>query len=70
MSCFLSVWLENFQVVTVDIEWLCRSVGQYKLLSIRPFALCSDDNFAELNYPPDLLANVPYNFTENTCSQN
>ncbi|XP_056633690.1 RING finger protein PFF0165c-like isoform X1 [Diorhabda sublineata] len=53
-------WLEKYEVVTVDIEWLSRSVGRYKILSVRPYLWCSDDNIEKLGYPIDLI--------ENTCS--
>ena len=45
-------WLEALKVVTVDIEWLSRSVGQYNLLSLRPLPLCSDDTIDNLGYTP------------------
>lgn len=61
-------WLEALKVVTVDIEWLSRSVGQYNLLSLRPFTLCSDDTIDNLGYPPELTANMTYSFSQQTFS--
>ncbi|KRT80531.1 hypothetical protein AMK59_6735 [Oryctes borbonicus] len=57
-------WLEVFKVVTVDIEWLSRSVAQFQLLSLKPFSLCSDDNISQLGYPEELLADTPFSFSQ------
>lgn len=51
-------WLESFKVITVDIEWLSRSVGQYKIMSLRPFALCSEDLLDSLGYPEDMICSM------------
>ncbi|KAG5880659.1 hypothetical protein JTB14_022821 [Gonioctena quinquepunctata] len=51
-------WLETYKTVTVDIEWLSKSVGRYKLLSVRPYIWCSDDNLDDLGYPPYLTEMV------------
>lgn len=51
-------WLEKYKVVTVDIEWLSRSVGRYKILSVRPYLWCSDDNIDDLGYPNYLTENT------------
>lgn len=48
-------WLEKFKVITVDIEWLSRSVGQYKIVSLKPFALCSEDLLDNLDYPDEMI---------------
>lgn len=55
-------------MITVDIEWLTRSVGQYRVLSLRPFALCSDDLLNSLGYPEELTANVPFSFSQSNYS--
>lgn len=51
-------WLETFKVITVDIEWLSRSVGQYKVMSLRPFALCSEDLLDNLGYPEEMVCSI------------
>uniref|UniRef100_A0A6P7F707 Breast cancer type 1 susceptibility protein homolog n=1 Tax=Diabrotica virgifera virgifera TaxID=50390 RepID=A0A6P7F707_DIAVI len=44
-------WLEKYKIVTVDIEWLSRSVGRYKVISVRPYIWCSDDLLDDIGYP-------------------
>jgi hypothetical protein len=61
-------WLDALKVVTVDIEWLSRSVGQYQILSLRPFVLCSEDYIERLGYPPQLLVNMTYSASQQTFS--
>nr|CAI5828985.1 unnamed protein product [Callosobruchus analis] len=56
----LGGWLEQYKVVTIDIEWLSKSIGRYKQISFRPYILCSDETLDELNYPDHLVENVPY----------
>ncbi|XP_017782878.1 PREDICTED: intracellular protein transport protein USO1-like [Nicrophorus vespilloides] len=48
-------WLETLKVITVDLEWLSRSVGQYKLVSVRKYALCPDEAICDLGYPDELM---------------
>ncbi|KAF7285015.1 hypothetical protein GWI33_012330 [Rhynchophorus ferrugineus] len=57
-------WLEAYKTVTVDIEWFIKCVAQYKLLSFRPFVLCSEDTIFDLNYPDVLVESVPFVLTE------
>nr|XP_023011827.1 uncharacterized protein LOC111502085 isoform X1 [Leptinotarsa decemlineata] len=57
-------WLETYKTVTVDIEWLSKSVGRYKLLSIRPYIWCSDDHLDDLGYPPNLTEAVQSSSSE------
>ncbi|XP_018575179.1 uncharacterized protein LOC108913978 isoform X2 [Anoplophora glabripennis] len=57
-------WVEKYKTVTVDIEWLSKCVGQYKILSIRPYVWCSEDNLGDLGYPSALTETVPLSFTE------
>lgn len=52
------------KVVTVDLEWLSRSVGQYETLSLRPFTLCSEDNIGDLGYPEQLLVELPFSLQD------
>lgn len=61
-------WLETLKVVTVDIEWFSRSVGQYKVLSVRPFTICSENSIDSLGYPPDLVANMTFSSSQQTFS--
>lgn len=61
-------WLEALKVITVDIEWLSRSVGQYKVLSLRPFALCSEDSLDNLGYPDEMVANMQLSSSQSTYS--
>ncbi|KAK5646566.1 hypothetical protein RI129_005030 [Pyrocoelia pectoralis] len=61
-------WLEKLKVVTVDLEWLSRSVGHFQTSRLRPFALCSEESFSDLSYPAELLEDVPYSFTANIGS--
>ncbi|GJQ70625.1 hypothetical protein Trydic_g23016 [Trypoxylus dichotomus] len=63
-------WLERLKVVTVDVEWLSRSVGQFQLLSLKPFSLCSDDNIADLGYPEELLVDTPFSFSQSMYKKN
>ncbi|RZC38514.1 BRCT domain containing protein [Asbolus verrucosus] len=61
--------VEVFRVITVDVDWLSRSVGQYTLHGLRPFTLCSEDNIDDLEYPPELLSNnVQISFLPSTSS--
>lgn len=54
--CLLFVdLLQNLKVITVDLEWLTRSIGQYKLGSLVPYTLCSENSLDSLNYPEELL---------------
>lgn len=53
--CILLDWLETLKVITVDLEWLSRSVGQYKLVSVRKYALCPDEAICDLGYPDELM---------------
>ncbi|KAJ8917481.1 hypothetical protein NQ315_005530 [Exocentrus adspersus] len=57
-------WVEQYKTVTVDLEWLSKCVGQYKVLSIRPYIWCSEDHLNDLGYPPFLTEVVPLSFTE------
>ncbi|XP_072390412.1 uncharacterized protein [Diabrotica undecimpunctata] len=50
-------WLEKYKIVTVDIEWLSRSVGRYKVISVRPYIWCSDDLLDDIGYPSYLTEN-------------
>lgn len=59
-------WLEEVHIITVDIEWLSRVVGQYQVTSVRPFVLCLDEQIEDLGYPPSLIAVVPDNFDDTT----
>lgn len=61
-------WLETLKIVTVDIEWLSRSVGQYKILSFRPFALCSEDLLDNLGYPEEMVASMHFSNSQSTYS--
>ncbi|XP_044268828.1 uncharacterized protein LOC123014008 [Tribolium madens] len=61
-------WLEALKVVTVDLEWLSRSVAQYQVLSLRPFTLCSDNSIDSLGYPPELVVDMTYSFSQQTFS--
>lgn len=51
----------------MDIEWLTRSVGQYEVLSLSSYNLCSDELLHKLGYPPQLLgATLTSLSTQNT----
>ncbi|EFA04146.2 uncharacterized protein LOC103313062 [Tribolium castaneum] len=67
-SDLYKTWLEALKVVTVNLEWLSRSVGQYKVLSLRPFTIYSDDSISidSLGYPPELVANTSFSFFQPT----
>ncbi|CAG9823560.1 unnamed protein product [Phaedon cochleariae] len=51
-------WLELYRTVTVDMEWLSRSVGRYKILNIRKYVWCSDDNLEDYGYPAHLVESL------------
>lgn len=57
-------WTDKLHVATVDFEWLTRSIGAYKLNSLRRFALCTDESLCELGYPEHLLEKVACSFTQ------
>ncbi|XP_049822480.1 uncharacterized protein LOC109604354 isoform X2 [Aethina tumida] len=57
-------YLEKYRCITVDLEWISKSVAQYKLTSVRPFLLCSEDYLSQLRYPQELLEEVPLSGTE------
>ncbi|KAJ8952418.1 hypothetical protein NQ318_014510, partial [Aromia moschata] len=57
-------WVEQYRTVTVDIEWLCRCIGQYRMVSLRPYISGSEVNLDNLRYPPQLTEIVPFSFTE------
>lgn len=61
-------WLEALKVITVDIEWLSRSVGQYKVMSLKPFALCSEDLLDGLGYPEELLVSIHFSSSPSAYS--
>lgn len=61
-------WLEALKVIAVDIEWLSRSVGQYKVLSLRPFALCSEDLLDHLGYPDELITSMHLSSSQSTLT--
>ncbi|XP_018335069.1 breast cancer type 1 susceptibility protein homolog [Agrilus planipennis] len=61
-------WLETLRTVTVDLEWLSRSVGQYQLQNLRQFTLCSEDSICELGYPAVLTAEVTTSQSVTTIS--
>lgn len=67
---YFSGWFEDKHIITVDIEWLSRTVGQYQLCSIRPFMLCSEEGIEDLGYPSHLLAVDPDNFGDMTDTFN
>ncbi|CAH0557880.1 unnamed protein product [Brassicogethes aeneus] len=56
--------LEKYKCVTVDLEWISKSVAQYRLTSVRPYLLCSEDLICDLGYPQPLLDFVPLTGTE------
>ncbi|XP_066250857.1 breast cancer type 1 susceptibility protein homolog isoform X2 [Euwallacea similis] len=58
-------WLENFKTVTVDVEWLSSCIGQYKIVSCRPFLAAGDESvICNLGYPDTLMESVPFTLTE------
>ncbi|XP_066142054.1 interaptin-like isoform X2 [Euwallacea fornicatus] len=58
-------WLENFKIVTVDVEWLSSCIGQYKIVSCRPFLAAGDESvICNLGYPDALMESVPFTLTE------
>lgn len=60
-------WLEMYKVITVDIEWLSRSVGQYKLMSLKPFALCTEDHLLDnLGYPEEMVSSLISSSSQST----
>ncbi|XP_060517662.1 breast cancer type 1 susceptibility protein-like [Cylas formicarius] len=59
-------FLEDYKTVTVDIEWLTKCIGQYKIVSFRPYLLCSDELICDLGYPSVLIESVPFTLTEAT----
>jgi len=57
--------LDNFKTVTVDVEWLSSCIGQYKIVSFRPYLVTGDESaIGELGYPPVLIESVPFTLTE------
>ncbi|KAL1497085.1 hypothetical protein ABEB36_008102 [Hypothenemus hampei] len=60
-----NTWLEVYKVVTVEVEWLTNCIGQYNLVSFRPYILSSEDtSIGDLNYPPELIETVAFTMTE------
>lgn len=59
-------WLEQLKVISVDIEWLSRSVGQYKIINVRPYRLCSEDTLDNLGYPEEMVASMSSSTTPST----
>ncbi|XP_045470294.1 uncharacterized protein LOC123677674 isoform X2 [Harmonia axyridis] len=57
-------WLQSYRIITVDINWLSLSVSRYKILSLRPHLLCSDDSIDELGYPSNLVVDVAPSLTQ------
>lgn len=53
------VFKNKYQIMAVDIEWLSETVGQYKITSVRPYTLCSDENIENYGYPMELIAPIP-----------
>lgn len=54
----------SYKIITVDINWLSLSVSRYKILSLRPHLLCSDDSIEELGYPSHLVVDVAPSLTQ------
>ncbi|KAK9888617.1 hypothetical protein WA026_000846 [Henosepilachna vigintioctopunctata] len=61
-------WLDTHKLITVDFNWISLSVSRYKLLSFKTYLLVSLDYVHGLEYPQDLLVDVPSSCTQqNTC---
>ncbi|KAF5294158.1 hypothetical protein FQR65_LT10869 [Abscondita terminalis] len=60
-------WFETLKVLTVELEWLSRSVGKFEPLSLKPFAMWYEESMTDLAYPSALLEDVPYS-TFNTLT--
>ncbi|KAL3283103.1 hypothetical protein HHI36_006262 [Cryptolaemus montrouzieri] len=59
-------WLETYKVATVDFHWLSLSISRYRLLSLKPYAICGDDCLEDLGYPSALTEDVPSSLTDDT----
>ncbi|KAF5303195.1 hypothetical protein FQA39_LY10108 [Lamprigera yunnana] len=49
------IWLKTLRVVTVDLDWLAHSVGQYEVLSLTCYSMCGEESIGQLSYPDHLL---------------
>ncbi|KAF5304713.1 hypothetical protein FQA39_LY09490 [Lamprigera yunnana] len=49
------LWLKTLKVVTVDLDWLVHSTGQYEVLSLTCYSMCGEESLGQLPYPDHLL---------------